>query len=281
MLVLGTAQFGLQYGINNQTGIPNDYELRKIIDTAKSNSIKILDTAQAYGNAESRLSKFADYGFKIITKFQNVGSEQELRSSLRNSLIKLNQQSIYGFLAHDAKTLIENPNLWEVLLDEKENGTINKIGYSLYFPEQLEVLLKMQIIPEIVQIPYSLLDRKFAYLFPVLKELGTEIHTRSVFLQGLYFMDPMKLPKRLIPISKPLLELIKISSQLKITIGTMALKFVISNPFVDSVVIGIDSEQQLISNIKMLNETVDCDYLRVLIEKIHISNNDLLIPSNW
>lgn len=281
MLVLGSAQFGLQYGINNQTGIPDDHELKKIIDAAKSNSIKILDTAQAYGNAESRLSMFSDYGFKIITKFPNIGSEKELESSLQNSLIRLNQNRIYGFLAHNANTLIEKPNLWEVLLEKRKNQIISKIGYSLYFPEQLEVLLNMQLIPDIVQIPYSLLDRKFNDFLPILKNLGVEIHTRSVYLQGLYFMDPLKLPKKLFPISRCLNELKKISNTLKIDIGTLALKYVVLNPLIDFVVVGVDSENQLMSNFTMLDNELDFEEIKYLVEKIDIPNAELLNPTNW
>ena len=50
-LALGTAQFGLPYGINNQYGIPKDDELYKIFLLAKQFGISVLDSAQAYGNA--------------------------------------------------------------------------------------------------------------------------------------------------------------------------------------------------------------------------------------
>ena len=73
-LVLGTVQFGLPYGINNQSGVPTDDELGEIFSTAKEAGIKILDSAQGYGNAEERLGKLSKNEFQIITKFKNLKS---------------------------------------------------------------------------------------------------------------------------------------------------------------------------------------------------------------
>ena len=59
-LVLGTVQFGLQYGINS-AGRPSIEQVSDILNNAKTGGILILDTSSAYGNAErlanlSRLS---------------------------------------------------------------------------------------------------------------------------------------------------------------------------------------------------------------------------------
>ena len=99
--------------------------------------------------------------FDIITKFPNVDSKEDLELALSESLQKLNVSSIYGYLAHNADVLIQKPSLWEVLLEAKKEGKIKKIGYSLYTPEQLERLLDLNCIPDLVQLPYSILDRKF------------------------------------------------------------------------------------------------------------------------
>ena len=51
-LCLGTAQFGLPYGITNQTGKVPEGEVRKMLKLAAESGIQLLDTAQAYGAAE-------------------------------------------------------------------------------------------------------------------------------------------------------------------------------------------------------------------------------------
>ena len=56
-IILGTAQFGMNYGINNSMGVPEDKDVSSILDYAHKNGINTLDTAIAYGNSEERLGK--------------------------------------------------------------------------------------------------------------------------------------------------------------------------------------------------------------------------------
>ena len=52
---IGTAQWGLNYWISNTAGIPSYKRLTEILDYARTNKIKMLDTAALYGEAESKL----------------------------------------------------------------------------------------------------------------------------------------------------------------------------------------------------------------------------------
>ena len=90
---------------------------------------------------------------------------------------------------------------------------INKIGYSLYEPQELFDLLEAGLHPDIVQLPFSILDRKFEPYFDLLKNKGVEIHVRSVFLQGLYFKNPEQLSNKLSILKSVLSELKNISKQ--------------------------------------------------------------------
>ena len=242
---LGTVQFGIQYGISNAHGVPSNGELKSIFSFASKLGIQQLDTAKAYGNAEERIGELSNSKFDIITKFPNIDSKEDLELALSESLQKLNVSSIYGYLAHNADVLIQNPSLWSVLLQAKKEGKIKKIGYSLYTPEQLERLLDLNCIPDLVQLPYSILDRKFEKQLSILKQLGTEVHVRSVFLQGLYFMNPNELPEKLQPLQVTLLELKKLCIENNVSVGEVALNYVISNPYIDKLVIGIETAEQL------------------------------------
>lgn len=280
-LTLGTVQFGIDYGIANTHGVPVDKELKSILAIAKENDINYLDTAYAYGNAEERLGLFSENSFSIITKFPAVKTNDELQNVLSLSLDKLNCSAVYGYLAHNADILIENPFLWETLLKAKEENKVNKIGFSLYSPEQLERLIVLNCIPDIVQLPYSILDRKFESKLSVLKELGTEIHVRSVFLQGLYFMDPEGLPEKLTNLKPALVELHSVCKENNVTVRDVALNYAITNPFIDQVVIGVDTTAQLKENIQaVLNWSSEND-LFSRIETIEIKNKTLLNPVNW
>ncbi len=280
-ITLGTVQFGIQYGISNTHGVPSDSELESIFSVASKLGIQQLDTAKAYGNAEERIGKLSNSKFDIITKFPNVDSKEDLELALSESLQKLNVSSIYGYLAHNADVLIQKPSLWEVLLEAKKEGKIKKIGYSLYTPEQLERLLDLNCIPDLVQLPYSILDRKFEKQLSILKQLGTEVHVRSVFLQGLYFMNPNKLPEKLQPLQDSLVELKNLCIQNNVSVGEVALNYVISNPNIDKLVIGIETAEQLRENINLVTNWKSNNALFSKIEAIEIKDKSLLNPVNW
>ena len=69
-LVLGTAQFGLDYGVSNTGGRTPFAEVLSILAFAAANSVDTLDTAAAYGDAEDVLARAGvhDRGFRIISK---------------------------------------------------------------------------------------------------------------------------------------------------------------------------------------------------------------------
>lgn len=280
-ITLGTVQFGIQYGISNTYGVPPDSELESIFSVASELGIKQLDTAKAYGNSEERIGQLSKSKFDIITKFPNVDSKEDLELALSESLQKLNVSSIYGYLAHNADVLIQNPSLWKVLLEAKKEGKIKKIGYSLYTPKQLEQLLDLNCIPDLVQLPYSILDRKFEKQLSILKQLGTEVHVRSVFLQGLYFMNPNKLPEKLQPLQDSLVELKNLCIENNVSVGEVALNYVISNPNIDKLVIGIETAEQLRENINLVTNWKSNKILFSKIEAIEIKDKSLLNPVNW
>ncbi|ESU26247.1 hypothetical protein FLJC2902T_27270 [Flavobacterium limnosediminis JC2902] len=280
-ITLGTVQFGINYGISNTHGVPSDEALKGILSVANEAGINQLDTALAYGNAEERLGMFADNRFQIITKFPAVTSQAELENTLEQSLTRLNSTSVYGYLAHNADILIENPLLWETLQQAKKEGKIDKIGFSLYHPEQLEKLLALNIIPDLVQLPYSILDRKFESKLVELKQLGTEIHVRSVFLQGLYFMNPDQLPEKLKPLTTALTELHAVCTANQVAVGDVALNYVIANPNIDKIVMGVETAAQLKQNIQMVCDWKADASLFSKIEAIEINDKSLLNPVNW
>lgn len=280
-LALGTVQFGLKYGINNQSGVPSDEMLHSILTLAEQSQITTLDTAAAYGNAEERLGNHLIKPFRIVSKFPNVTTETQLTEYFHGSVQRLKAENLYGYLAHHPRTLIDSPGLWDTLLTLKQEHRILKAGFSLYTTEELDQLLHLGIVPDLIQVPYSLFDRKFESYFPELKARGVEIHTRSAFLQGLYFMNPSALNERLLSLQPALNSLHKIITAHAQTVESVALQFVSENPFVDQVVIGVDSPQQLQSNILSVESEAIPEALFHLIREIPISHPELLNPATW
>lgn len=280
-LAIGTVQFGMDYGINNRNGIPDDIDVSEILDLSIKNNITYLDTSISYGNCEERISKLACNRFNIITKSRNVKSSEELAASISSSLRSLNSERVHGFLFHNADNLIDNHELWNLLVKLKNDKKVANIGYSVYDTSQIDYLLEKGFIPDIIQLPYSLLDRKFERYFVKLKELGSEIHVRSVFLQGLYFMNSKRLPQKLSPLEKYLDCINLICRKFGISIGELALNFVYDNMHVDKVIIGVESSDQLKENIDVIRGWNSKDEIIQLIGDIKVKEQHLLSPANW
>ena len=279
-LALGTVQFGMNYGINNQDGSPNDKNISNILNFAFKNGIQTLDTAIAYGNSQKRLGKISKNDFQIISKFSGVYNFRDLENELLKSLSVLKINTIYGFMFHNADELIENPKMWNSLEKLKASNKIKKIGFSIYNAKQLNTILDLGFIPDIVQLPYSILDRRLENSLIKLKMNNVEVHVRSVFLQGLFFKDVNNLPKNLLPLRSDLNKLHSICKSNNIKMSTLALNFVKQNKNIDKIVIGADSTDQIIENIESMNYNLSEDIIK-LVYKINVVEKKLLNPVNW
>jgi aryl-alcohol dehydrogenase-like predicted oxidoreductase len=279
--VLGTVQFGLKYGINNQSEIPDDDELSLIFSIAKEGGIDVLDTAQGYGDSEERIGSLSKNEFNIVSKFKNLTGPYPYHFELKDSLKKLRTSSLFGYMAHDGDLLIKNPAWWEGLKLAKEQGIVNKIGYSLYSVKQLESLLIKQMIPDIIQFPYNILDRRFEPFLFELSSMGVEIHTRSVYLQGLMQMDLNQVPHYFQPLKTYMMEIRRIAKINQLSIGQICFGFVASNKFINKVVIGVDNLSQLIENIGICKMNNLSDEILKELYLINVKEQDLLNPVNW
>jgi aryl-alcohol dehydrogenase-like predicted oxidoreductase len=241
----------------------------------------------AYGHSEQVIGEYmsqASKPFDIITKIL-AGSEglgpKSIKTKIQNSLIKLNSPHVYGCLVHSFEEYRKAEFLWSVLEDFKREGVIEKIGFSLYKPEELDLLWVNGVEFDIVQLPFSVLDRRFERYFRLLKERNIEIHTRSVFLQGLVFMDPKQLPESLQQASESLHRLQDIAQKNQISVSALCLNYVGLNRHIDKVVIGVDSLSHLRSNISDLKEIEKVSRLMQDLETLNISSEDVLLPYNW
>ncbi len=269
---IGTVQFGVNYGIANQIGQTSESEAHLILDTAQNIGIDCIDTAFGYGNAEQVLGRYKKItSFNTISKFIDVLDPRSLIAQFEQTIFNLNVSKLYGYLAHRPFQLLEYPILWETLLTMKQQGKFDKIGYSLNTVGELEMLLEKEIIPDLVQIPFNFIDQRFKPYFSELKKYNCEIHTRSTYLQGLLLMPTEKIPEYFNSI-KPLLTEVK--DQTKNTQGAL-LKYVLNEPAVDKVILGVENNSQLIQNIEALNGAID---IKPHEKKIP---DHILIPSLW
>ena len=281
-LALGTVQFGLDYGISNQTGAVQLSEIEKILRRARCHGIDLLDTAQAYGESESRIGFTDTKGFRIISKLRPGIEFSEINTSVINSLMKLHRDNLYGVLFHDFKDFMRNLRTINVLNSCKDNGLIEKIGFSLYFPAELEFLLKEGIRFDVVQIPFNVFDQRFKPYFSELKNAGIEIHTRSVFLQGLVFLKPYQLSPHFSDYLQLFVDFQEEVYKSNLSIASACLNYVCLHHEIDNVIIGVCTEKELMFNIQAIQDTrKEQANLMKKITAFRIDNEEIILPFNW
>jgi len=206
-VALGTVQFGFPYGVANQSGQVTRSEAKAMLDLAAASGIDTLDTAIAYGDSEACLGEVGIGGFNIITKLPAVPENCDdivgwVHGQIAASLERLRVASVYGVLLHRPDQLLRRDGevLFRALQSLKDNGQAQKIGVSINAPRELEELTA-QYRFDLVQAPFSLIDRRLqttGWLQRLSRE-GVEVHTRSVFLQGLLLMPEFARPEKFSP----------------------------------------------------------------------------------
>jgi len=268
---LGTVQFGIPYGISNKNGQTPEAEVKLILNYAKEVGIDVLDTASAYGTSEKVLGENDLSEFKIVSKFLLQNSKHSISLQLKESLQNLKVNSLYGYMAHRPMEVADSPELWDQLIQLKEQGSIEKIGFSFNEVHEIENILTIGLVPDIIQVPYNYFDNRFEPYITELKKQGCEIHTRSAFLQGLFFSDTKNLNAFFDDVKPVIQQLQKFGDALP----GMLLKHCTDKPFIDRVIFGVNTLSQLKNNISNLSVS------NLLPLKTQTINNSILIPSKW
>ena len=268
---LGTVQFGVPYGISNSTGQTKPDEVGKILQYAITNGITVLDTASAYGNAEQVLGQNDLSKFNIVSKYISPAAGKSIEEQLQSTLAHLQAKKLYGYLAHRPSEIVEDASQWKTIKDFQQKELVEKVGFSLNTTEELKVLLDKNFIPDLIQVPYNYFDNRFEDLMKRLKDKGCEIHTRSAFLQGLFFKDIHTLPGFFDAV-KPLIK--NVQQQTNNLSGAL-LRYVATKAFIDKVIVGVENVQQLQTNISDLQIDFELEKNTTKIPE------QILMPSNW
>lgn len=288
---IGTAQFGMDYGVANTTGQLNQSEIDLIVKYAIENNFEYFDTAQSYGNSEITLGLALEKikrpnDVKVISKLSPIlkkKNKDNIVQSVRLSIELLNISHLYGFMAHSLKDFYSKSFLsaMDIL---KEKGLIVKGGVSVYTPDEAIKALKNPEL-EILQIPFNLLDRRWLDLeiFKKAEEKNIQLFLRSIFLQGLIFLENGELKERGFSWACPLLnryrEILKnfSISPIELTFGILS-----KIPGENVIVMGLDSFQQMQTNINAINSTkINSDVAESWWKQIPEFPEKLLNPALW
>lgn len=283
-LALGTANFGLDYGIVNDFGKISDIELRKILLLAENSRIEVIDTAQAYGDSELRIGATVDSQFQIVTKI-GIGLEKNYSENIVAKLVEksceqLKRSKIYAVMLHRPELLLCNygskiANDLKVL---KEKNVVSKIGVSIYSPNILQDIQKL-IDLDIVQAPFNIFDQRIlsSGWADRLKQANVEIFTRSTFLQGLLLTQKQNLHPYFIEnwpeFFNAWFDFLENDQN---DAATVALNFALNQPWVNKVVVGVDSAKHLKNLIQVEQFSTS-----IVFPQLECDDEKLINPSKW
>lgn len=283
-IALGTAQFGLSYGIANNTGQIDLSEGKLLLNWASINGISMLDTAIDYGNSEQRLGEMGVQKWDIISKIPNIPKECEdiygwALEQVHSSLHRLGVPQLYGFLLHRPLQLLEADGdvIYQALIKLKKNGLVQKIGISIYDPTELDLLIR-KFDFDLVQAPFNIFDHRIldSGWLAKLSSLGVEVHTRSVFLQGLLLMAREDIPikfERWSLIWDIWFDWLEKSGLSPVD---ACLQYVLSFTEISKVIVGVD-------NISQLNQLILASkgVLSKIPEELKVNDINLINPALW
>lgn len=279
-LALGTAQFGLDYGISNHDGQTTISEVKSILDYTKDNGINTLDTASAYGNSEKVLGEVGVDNYQIITKTISLkNGVDKVIDGFYQSLDSLNIGQVDGLLIHNIDDTKDKRfgELFHKLNELKEEGMIKKIGFSTYTPEQVDFLLE-NFDFDLIQVPFNVFDNRLIQggQLKALKKKKIEIHARSVFLQGLLLMSEQNRPEKFNRWNGLWRIWHEWLNDNQLTALEAAIRYAISMPEISKILVGVDTKDQLKEIITASN-----GILPDIPGEMFTNDADLLNPSNW
>lgn len=292
-LRLGTVQFGQNYGINGQKQ-PSLEDSVRMLDFATQNGISNLDTAFAYGTAEDVVGEFIKR--KTISREKlNISSklvpnimdevkpekyEAKVLELIKNQLKRLNTDYLDVYLYHSAR-YIHNEALLSAIQIAKKEGLAKKVGVSVYDPEEVRKGLVSDKV-DFMQFPYSIFDqRMLADGIFGLPLNGTEIDTRSAFIQGLIIMNEEKVPSFLQK-AKPIVRKIdEVCEKYNVNRVALAMNFVKQQKSISSLVFGVDNMEQLKQDIEFFNNEIPSNIVNEIAKDFTGIEADIVMPSLW
>lgn len=284
-LVLGTVQFGLNYGIANTYGKPPLKKVKRIIGIAYEHGIRILDTASAYGESESILgTALHELGLsgsmRIVSKIPHLPenttkteAEEFIRKSLSQSLANLQVEQLEAVLFHKENDLKYLPLLRKM----KTEGLVRGIGVSLdsTVPSGVEQA-------DLVQVPGNVLDRRFGKFIQQAHLHNTKFFVRSVYLQGLLLMPEEKIPESLAGIKPYRRKLEALAAENSISFPELCMRYLLSIPEIDGILTGVDTPEQLEYNIEIAEKgPLSSELYNAILNAVPSLPEEWIRPALW
>jgi spore coat polysaccharide biosynthesis protein SpsF (cytidylyltransferase family)/aryl-alcohol dehydrogenase-like predicted oxidoreductase len=302
-MVLGTAQFGLCYGIANTEGRPEQALVNNLVRTAIANGVQYLDTARAYGDSEQILGSALSGGWgsraTVITKLSPLDdcptdasfdtAKAFTERSIYQSCHAMNVSKLDVLMLHRAGHLTAwNGAVWTAARKLKEQGLIGALGVSVQSPEEALTALDFDDVG-FIQLPFNILDSRWGEVIEEISRVrllrSLVVHVRSALLQGLLTTDQEELwQKARCSIASRVIGWLRAQAvnYTKGNVIELCLRFVFSQKWIDGVVIGVDAKEQLVDN--LMTAGIECwnqDQLNSIVKDRPRVAQETLNPASW
>ncbi len=272
-LMLGTVQFGLNYGVANTHGKPSFDTVKTILKTAANSNITALDTAASYGESEEVLGKaLTELGLKdkmsVVSKVPPVPEgcdpAEFIENSVRNSLRRLQIPVIPVVLFHRESDYRYLPEMRSLI----GKGLILEAGVSL----DSQPYSHVAGLAEYIQLPCNVMDHRFD---DAIRNCRGHIFIRSVYLQGMLLMPEEKILPGLVPHRRKL-------ESFGIPLNELCMRYLLSLPGNKSILTGVDTPEQLQENVRLaaLGPLPD-DLMKAVFGSVPLLEESLIRPGLW
>ena len=276
----GWAVGGNAFG--NSYGDTDDAVSRAALQRALELGVTLFDTADIYGRGHSEallgevLAEWAGPAPTLVTKGginfyrRDSALEQDwtplaLAHAVQQSLMRLRRESLDVFLLMNPPVEeLDRWKAWETLEALKRSGKIRFFGVSVAEPSDGVRLLRSSLPMDVLEVGYSLFYQgAISELLPLARKRGVGILAREPlangFLTGKYGRDAQfpdgdiraALPAEYVAAMAETAERLDfLSRDGARTLTQAALRFVLDDPTVSSVVVGIKTPAQIEENVR-------------------------------
>lgn len=282
-IILGTVQFGQKYGIYKNKHIAPS-QIYKILNYAYKNNVEYLDTAVSYGKSNYHIKKFRNIyknkKFKIITKIEKKDGDPIEQF---NKIEKNIGTKPHTILCHNSNDFL-NKNFRKKLFKLKNYG-VKRLGVSVYSEKEINNIIKCKNLPDIIQLPLNIVDTNLlnSKILKNIKNKNIEIHARSVFFQGLFFLKQKEIIKIAPNLIKRINKINFMIKEFKLNLAQASFLWINSLKEVDKIVLGVKSLTELNQNLTLLKNELPFDksfYLKSEFKLLNYKKSDKKIYSN-
>jgi aryl-alcohol dehydrogenase-like predicted oxidoreductase len=250
-LALGTSQLGLDQPPSSPRGRPPEREAADAMQIAARAGVTVLDAQLSFARSETVIGNLMPRPspFRVLIKAGRADrGPDSVEDEARNALHRLRLDRADTILVQFAGDLFgaHGAAVWHRLKQLRDEGLFAKVGMSVFASDD-PVGLARRFKPDVMQAPVSLLDQRLV-VSGVLAELagmGVEVHLRSIFLQGLLFLPPDRMPTALKGSAGPLSRVRRLIAEGRSDPLQAALWFALSRPEARHVIVGVASAAEL------------------------------------